>query len=422
MNYLVIGQGGREHALVRALKSSNQVNEIHVIPGNPGMEREVFCHNLDWKNFESITHFCKTHRIDVVIIGPEDPLVLGLSDALRDNGLLVVGPSQAAARLEGSKVFAKEFMLENKVATARAVTVRSVSETLEAAKTFSPPYVLKADGLAAGKGVVLCDTLEKLENTATQFFNEKLFGAASEKALLEEYLPGYELSLLVLTNGSEAQLLPLAQDHKQLMDGDHGPNTGGMGTVAPLFISSSLLSRIQKEVVEPTLRGLQQRGLFYRGVIFLGLMITEKGPQLLEYNCRFGDPETQVVLPLLNGDWATVFSKLAQGKLVPLEWKSLYSTCVVLAAPGYPESPKKGVIIHGDIQYQTHSSYFLHAGTAKSAEGQWQTNGGRVICALGLGSTKEEARKNAYHQAEAVQWEGLQLRKDIGLRENAVPS
>lgn len=416
MNFLVIGQGGREHALVRALKNSPSVKEIHAIPGNPGMASEILCHALDWKNFESIATFCRQFNIDVVVVGPEDPLVMGLSDFLRDQGVLVVGPSKAAAQLEGSKVFAKEFMQEFGVATARAVTVRSVEETMAAAEAFTPPYVLKADGLAAGKGVVLCKELDHLRSVAQQFFEQKLFGVASEKALLEQFLPGDELSLLLLTNGSDYQLLPMAQDHKQLNDGDQGPNTGGMGTVAPMGISQALSEQIKTTIIEPTLKGLQSRAMFYRGVIFLGLMITNEGPQLLEYNCRLGDPETQVVLPLLQGDWGKVFHQLAQGNLPQLSWQSIFTACVVLAAPGYPEAPEKGVVITGELNYQTHSSYFLHAGTRRGEDGQWQTAGGRVLCSIGIGSTKEEARANAYQQASHVNWKGLQKRTDIGLR------
>lgn len=416
MNFLVIGQGGREHAIVRALKNSPSAKEIHAIPGNAGMAIEVLCHEIDWKNFESIGEFCKRFSIDVVVIGPEDPLVMGLSDYLRDRGHLVVGPSKAAAQLEGSKVFAKEFMLEYGVSTAPALTVRSVEETMAAATRFTPPYVLKADGLAAGKGVVICRELNQLKEVAHQFFEQKLFGAASEKALLEQFLPGFELSLLLLTNGTDYQLLPLAQDHKQLNDGDTGPNTGGMGTIAPMGISENLLVEIKTKIVEPSLMGLQSRGMFYRGVIFLGLMVTQNGPQLLEYNCRLGDPETQVILPLLNGDWGQVFHQLAQGQLPSLNWKKVFSACVVLAAPGYPDSPKKGVEIQGDLKYQTHSSYFLHAGTKRDEQGTWQTNGGRVICSLGIGSSKEEARQNAYQQSTMIKWDGLQKRTDIGLR------
>jgi phosphoribosylamine--glycine ligase len=307
-------------------------------------------------------------------------------------------------------------MQEFGVATAKAVAVRSVEETLNAAKNFTPPYVLKADGLAAGKGVVLCKDLEHLRSIAQQFFEQKLFGSASEKALLEQFLPGYEISLLMITNGQSYELLPLAQDHKQLYDGDQGPNTGGMGTVAPMHIPADLGETIRTQIVEPTLNGLQKRDMFYRGVIFLGLMVTKDGPKLLEYNCRMGDPETQVVLPLLNGDWGQVFHKLAQGELSALSWKKIFSACIVLAAPGYPDAPVKGVTIEGDLSYQTHSSYFLHAGTGRNEAGQWHTNGGRVLCSMGIGTTKEEARQNAYHQASKVAWVGLQKRSDIGLR------
>lgn len=416
MNFLVIGQGGREHALVRALKNSASVKEIHAIPGNPGMASEILCHAMDWKHFDKIYDFCRSYNIDVVIIGPEDPLVMGLSDYLRERGVLVIGPSRLAAQLEGSKVFAKEFMLQYGVATARAVAVHSVKEVLGAVGSFTPPYVLKADGLAAGKGVVICKEVSQLEAVAQQFFEQKLFGPASEKALLEQFLPGFELSLLLLTNGIDFQLLPLAQDHKQLLAGDRGPNTGGMGTVAPMTIPPDLMEEIKTKVVFTTLTGLKDRGMFYRGVLFLGLMITEQGPQLLEYNCRLGDPETQVVLPLLKGDWGRVFRDLSEGDLTELQWKQLFTTCVVLAAPGYPDKPEKGVSIGGDIHHQTHSSYFLHAGTQRSEAGDWQTGGGRVLCAVGLGSNKEESRQNAYRQSESVHWEGLQKRKDIGMR------
>lgn len=416
MNFLIIGQGGREHAIVRALKSSPSVKEIHVIPGNPGIASEAVCHPLDWHDFANINKFCKNYNIDVVVIGPEDPLVLGLSDYLREAGVLVVGPSKAAAQLEGSKVFAKDFMLTHGVSTAPAVPVQSVQTTLAAAKNFTPPYVLKADGLAGGKGVVLCKDIDHLRTTAIQFFEQKLFGAASEKALLEQFLPGYELSLLLITNGENYQLLPLAQDHKQLEDGDHGPNTGGMGTVAPMEISADLLTAVKLQIVEPTLLGLQKMNLFYRGVIFLGLMVTKDGPKLLEYNCRLGDPETQVVLPLLNGDWGEVFYRLANGDLPKLTWKNIFTTCVVLAAPGYPEAPQKGVTIAGNLNFHTLGSYFLHAGTKKTAAGEWQTAGGRVLCSLGIGATKEESRNNAYQQARHVSWPGLQMRTDIGKR------
>ena len=416
MNYLVIGQGGREHAIVRALKLSTRVKEVHALPGNAGMALEVLCHPLQWKEFEKVHELCVRLNIDVVVIGPEDPLVFGLSDFLREKNILVVGPSKHAAQLEGSKIFAKEFMLQYGVATASAKTVYSVEETMRFSSEFTPPYVLKADGLAGGKGVVICQTLEQLKKTAQLFFDEKQFGVASEKALLEQFLPGYELSLIFLTDGNHYELLPLAQDHKQLSDGDQGPNTGGMGTIAPMQITAELESEIKIKIIDPTIQGLKDRKLFYRGVIFLGLMLTEQGPLLLEYNCRMGDPETQVLMPLLNGDWGEVFYQLAQGNLQELNWKKIFSACVVMAAPGYPDKPEKNVKINGDLGFQSHSSYFLHAGTAKNSEGEWVTSGGRVICAVGIGTNKSESLRNAYDQVTHIQWKGMQIRKDIGQR------
>jgi phosphoribosylamine--glycine ligase len=418
MKVLIIGQGGREHALVKALKDGPSVKEIHVIPGNPGIATDVVCHSLDYKNNEVILKFCKRTEIDLVIIGPEDPIVEGLADELRAAKIPVVAPSQLASKLEGSKVFAKDFMFEYGVASSNYVVVNSVDETLDAAKLFMPPYVLKADGLCGGKGVSICKTVEQLRDAADMMFNQKIFGAAAERAILEQYLPGYELSFLVLTNGESYQALPLAQDHKQLYDYDEGPNTGGMGTIAPIEIPENLRSLILARIVEPTLRGLKHRDYMYRGVIFFGVMVTLKGPMCLEYNIRFGDPETQVILPLLDGDWGEVFANLAEGNVQELKWKPLHSCCVVMAAPGYPEKPLKGLAIEGDINYQTDYSYFLHAGTHKNPEGKWTTNGGRVMCSVGLGINKEQARHRAYEQATKITWLNVHMRKDIGLRKN----
>lgn len=416
MNFLVIGQGGREHAIVKALLLTQDAKSIHVIPGNSGIGLEVKCYPIDWKNFDQVFLFCKENKIEVVVIGPEDPLVAGLSDFLRDRNILVVGPSKDGAQLEGSKVFSKEFMLEFGVATAKAVEVKSVADVQKYWDQFTPPYVLKADGLAAGKGVVICKDRDQLKLMAEQYFEKKIFGLAGEKALLEQFLPGYELSLILMTNGKDYQLFPLAQDHKQVYDGDQGPNTGGMGTIAPIEMSYELKNEIISKVIEPTMKGLQNRKMFYRGVIFLGLMITEEGPQLIEYNCRLGDPETQVIMPLLDGDWSSVFFELAKGNMIPLKWKSLYTTCVVMAAPGYPENPLRGVDISGDILYSNSNSYFIHAGTQKDSEGHWKTNGGRVLGAVGLGTIKEESRTRAYDLTKKVNWNEMRMRSDIGLR------
>lgn len=413
MKVLVLGQGGREHALVHQLAHSPSVNEVHVAPGNDGMKQHALCHEWDWKDTSRIIDFCLRTEIELVLIGPEDPLVDGLADRLRERGLLVVGPGSEGAQMEGSKIFAKEIMSEAKVPTAKYALVNSVMSCLNEAKNFTPPYVLKADGLCAGKGVVICKTLDELKTAAADFFEKKIFGKAGERAILEQFTPGWELSYLVLTNGQDFQALPIAQDHKRLKNNDEGPNTGGMGTVAPLKIDENLRARIENEIVKPTIATLQKRGIVYRGFIFFGIMVTESGPSLLEYNCRLGDPETQVVLPLLQNDFGQLMKDLAMGKLQALQFRPLHATCVVMAAPGYPMNPQKGVPIEGDVLAGTASSYFLVAG-AKRLPQAWQTNGGRVLCAIGLGSTRNEAIEKAYAQARHVTWAGLQFREDIG--------
>lgn len=416
MKVLVIGQGGREHALVHALARSPSVTEIHAVPGNDGMARQAICHPFSWKDTDQIVQLCLRSEIDFVMIGPEDPLVDGLADRLRERGILVVGPSAQGARLEGSKIYCKNFMVEAGISTARFKVVNSVQGTLEAAKSFTPPYVLKADGLAAGKGVLICKTMEQLRAGAEDFFDRKTLGTAAASALLEQFTPGWEMSFLVLTNGTEFQSLPVAQDHKRLADGDEGPNTGGMGTVAPVPVSSDLLQQIENSVVKPCLQNLQKHGILYRGVLFFGLMINDKGPSLLEINCRFGDPETQVILPLIDNDWGSVLKNLAQGKITPLKQRPFHSACVVMASPGYPSDPVKGVLIHGNIFDETPSSYFIAAGLKKENSSTWSTNGGRVLCAVGLGGTLDEALRNAYAQCEKATWKGIQYRKDIGKR------
>lgn len=416
MRFLVLGSGGREHAIIRALKFSPSVTEVHAVPGSEGISQEAICHTVDLSDSKALETFVKRYQFDCVVVGPENYLVQGLADQLRSFGINVVGPSQIAAQLEGSKIFAKEFMVQSEVPTAAYEVVEDVSGTLKAAQKFAPPYVLKADGLAAGKGVFICATLPELKSAAEFLFEKKGLGQAGRKALLEEFQPGYELSYLILTNGSEAQALPIAQDHKRLSDGDQGPNTGGMGVIGPIAIEPSLRAEIESKIVQPTLRHLQRSGLLYRGVLYIGLMITPKGPTVIEFNVRFGDPECQVIMPLLEGDWGHVFAKLANGELTPLRWKSLQLACVVLAAPGYPDAPEKGVVIEGDLGYQSASSYFLHAGTAKNSGGEWVTNGGRVLNSVGMGSSLKEAVQAAYAQVKRVNWKGMRLRKDIGAK------
>jgi phosphoribosylamine--glycine ligase len=301
------------------------------------------------------------------------------------------------------------------VPTADFFIVNSVAQTLTAAASFQPPYVLKADGLAAGKGVFICDTLEQLRECARQLFEDKILGEAGREALLERFEPGYELSYLVLTNGSDYRALPLAQDHKRLLEGDRGPNTGGMGVIAPLEISDILDAQIHDRILGPVMTEMMREEMLYRGVLYVGVMVTREGPKVLEFNTRFGDPEAQSILPLVAGDWGEIFLEIAHGRLPQLKFQRLYSACLVLAAAGYPDHPVKGTSIHGDLAVASPSSYFLHAGTALQ-DGKWVTAGGRVINAVGIGSSAAEARAKAYQQAQSIGWEGMQLRGDIGLK------
>jgi len=414
LRILVIGQGGREHALVKALKGSPSVSEVHCDPGHPGIAMDALCHPVDKVDGPRIIELCRRLAFDLVVIGPEVPLAEGLADELRREGILVFGPSQAAARLEASKIFSKQFMVRAGIPTAKYVEAASVDEVLRAADQFTPPYILKADGLAAGKGVFICESREELGRAARSLFESRSLGAAGDRAILEQFQPGWELSYLILTNGESYQSMPLAQDHKRLCDGGHGPNTGGMGTVAPLSIDPALEAQIHEKVLKPAVATLKSMGLLFRGVLFVGLMITPDGPTVLEFNVRFGDPETQTIVPLLDGDWGQVMLAVAKGEMPELSWRPLHLACVVLAAEGYPEKSKTGVPILGEIGYQTASSYFLHAGTRRSEDGQWQTGGGRVLNAIGMGSSRQEALRNAYMQSEKVSWPGLQKRLDIG--------
>ena len=414
MNFLIIGSGGREHALARALKSSQHVSSIFALPGSDGIAEIAKVKNISTQNHSEISKFCSQENIDCVVIGPEVPLAEGLSDFLREQGLKVFGPSQKAAELESSKIISKDFMLKAKVPTARSWIVSSVEETLKTAALTKAPFVLKADGLAGGKGVYICKDLESLKQAARDLFDTKVLGVAGERALLEEFSSGYELSYLILTNGKDYEALPLAQDHKRLRDADEGPNTGGMGTTAPMQIHPELDLQIKKQVLEPTMLEMQKQKLFYRGVLFIGLMITPHGPSVLEFNTRFGDPETQVILPLLDGDWADVFLKVSEGVLPKLRWHpDRFATCIVLAAENYPENPKKNVLIEG-LRDGSEDQYFLHAGTRRTNAGEWLTNGGRVLNAVGIASSRSESRAQAYELAKAIHSPGIHFRKDIG--------
>lgn len=422
MKVLVIGKGGREHALVLAFASSKSVSEIHCLPGSDA----IFSTAKKAQSDGTCLQYCQRNEIDLVVVGPEDPLVEGVADALRAGGVLVFGPSKSGARLEGSKIFAKEFMQRAGIPTARWHRVTSVQETMNAAKNFAAPYVLKADGLAAGKGVVICKSERELEEAADWMFVKETLGSAGAQAALEEFTPGWELSYHVLTNGEDFVALPIAQDHKRLHNGNTGPNTGGMGTIAPIAIDSELQIQIDERVVRPTLKELKRQGIDYRGVIFFGLMISPDGPSLLEFNCRFGDPETQVLLPVLDVDWGLALLEVAQGRLPNLPQPARSAVCVVLAAKGYPNASESGAILNlgkwgpkSDTEFS--SKILIHSGTSRIQQrqssldvNQWQVSGGRVLGCVGVASSLQQARDLAYQLVNDVAWPDCQYRTDIG--------
>jgi phosphoribosylamine--glycine ligase len=411
MKVLVLGQGGREHAIIKALYQSPSISGIFAAPGNPGFSQEAAIVGLSTDDAEGITKFCHQNDISLVVIGPEEPLVRGLVDKLIERGILVVGPSAKGARLEGSKVFCKNFAIRAKIPTAAFEVVNSVSQALEAALRFNPPFVLKADGLAAGKGVHICKNADELKKSAELFFEKKIFGNTS--AILEEFIAGEEVSVIVATNGKEFTPLPTAQDYKRLLDGQRGPNTGGMGAWAPVELHPHLDQKIKSKIIEPTVKSLDQDQIPYRGFLFFGVMVKDQEPYLLEINCRLGDPETQVILPLIDSDFGLWLKALSLGRVEPLRLRKLFATCVVMAAPGYPDQPQKGLRIQGEIQVGQANQYFLSAGVGLQ-RGHWVTQGGRVLNAVGLAANKEQSSRLAYAQVAKASWEGMQVRKDIG--------
>jgi phosphoribosylamine--glycine ligase len=419
MKILLIGSGGREHALALKLKASLNPTELFAAPGSDGMKAQGACLDLQAEDIPGLCAWCADQRPDLVVIGPEAPLVAGLADALRAIGVPVFGHDAATARLEGSKIFAKDFMQRHRIPCAASLAVRDLAAGEAAIRgwTHGFPIVLKADGLAAGKGVVLAGTEAEALDTLRSFLAGE-FGEASKTVLLEAPLFGMELSFHVLVDvGSDHArylTLPPCQDHKRIYENDQGPNTGGMGAFGPIpFLKPADVQRMVDELVLPTVRGLQADGLRARGVLFLGVMWDAEGPKLLEYNCRFGDPETQVLMHLLDEDLPQLLLEVAEGRLAKEKLK-LHPGCalsVVLAAEGYPAAPKKGVV----IEMGTPSVTVIHAGT-KKANGHWVVNGGRVLNLVTHAGNLASARSRINEALDSVQWPGMQVRQDIGLR------
>ena len=421
MKVVVIGSGGREHTLAWCLAQSSTVQSVTCIPGNGGTATLDNCQNqaLSITDFPGIERFVSEHNIDFVVVGPEAPLADGIADYLLDRGITVFGPRQNGAQIEASKAWAKALMTEAGIPTAQAEVFTSAQAAKDYVAAQGVPIVVKADGLAAGKGVTVAQTLAEAYGAIEDAF-EGRFGAAGNQLVIEEYLQGQEASVLAITDGVTIRPLVPAQDHKAIGEGDTGANTGGMGAYAPTpVVSDQLLERVQTEVLEPAIATLQARGIDYRGVLYAGLMITPDGdPKVIEFNCRFGDPETQVVLPLLDTPLESLLLACAQQRLAdhpPLQWKAGAAACVVLASAGYPGPYDKGVPITGIDAAESTGAMVFHAGTA-IVDGQLVTAGGRVLGVTALGDTFAEAIAHAYNAVDRISFEGMYCRRDIGFR------
>ncbi len=421
MNVLVLGSGGREHAITWSLAKSPLVEELFVAPGNggtAGIARNIS--GLNAEDGEAVLGFARDHKIDLVVIGPEAPLVAGVADVLRQAGVAVFGPDAQGAQLEGSKSYSKRFMDDNGIPTARYATFTELEPALAYLHELGVPVVVKADGLAAGKGVVVADDMEDAQDAVRACF-DGAFGDAGSTVLIEECLQGPECSLLAFVSNGKAHCMATAQDHKRAFDGDRGPNTGGMGVYSPVPIVTPEEYAAMHQVME-TAAAATAREPFahdYRGVLYGGFMLTEGGPKVLEFNARFGDPETQVILPRLENDLAEVMLAVAEGRPdnIDLHWAEQWAVCVVLASEGYPGSYEKGKVILGiDEAEALDGVTVFHAGTAHNADGELVTAGGRVLNVVALGDSFEEARDLAYEACDLIYFEGKQLRSDIGLR------
>ena len=421
-NVLVVGGGGREQALAWALRRCPEIEDIWISPGNAGTNDLERCSPLAIAetDHEELLTACHDHAIDLVVIGPEAPLAAGLADTLRDQGFAVFGPSAEGAQLEASKAWAKQLMQEAGIPTAGYWTVSDEQQGLDLLQQLQRPLVVKADGLAAGKGVTVANTMEETASAIREAFQGR-FGQAGEQLVLEERLTGPEVSVFALCDGENMVLLPPAQDHKRLLEGDQGPNTGGMGAYAPApLLNPTGLEQARDLILEPTLAALRKRGIFYRGVIYAGLMLTADGPQVIEFNCRFGDPECQTLMPLMGPELARVLQACALGRLAeapaltPVE---RCSACVVAAAEGYPDSPRKGdpiAIELTDVSPQSDQRQLFHAGTRHSLEGVLETSGGRVLAMVAQADDFDQAFARAYDGLKKVRYSGMQFRSDIG--------
>lgn len=415
MKVLVVGGGGREHAIVWKLSQSPKIKKLYCAPGNPGIAELAECVSIAVSEIEKLADFAKNEQIDLTFVGPEEPLSLGIVNYFKEQGLAVYGPSKEAALIEGSKAFAKELMIKYQIPTAKYAAFTNYEEALDYVRSEGAPIVIKADGLAAGKGVVVAKSLEEAEDALKSMMKDVTFGTAGVRVVIEEFLEGEEMTLLSFVNGSTVKPMVASQDHKPVYDGDKGPNTGGMGTYAPLpHIDSSVTERIIETIVQPTAEAMVAEGVPYEGILYTGLMLTKEGPKVIEYNARFGDPETQVVLPLLETDLVDIVTASLTGELenIVVKWKDKAAVCVIMSSAGYPGPYEKGEVIYG-LDQVVNPSIIFHAGTA-AKDGEIITSGGRVLGVTAVGETLKEARELAYQSVEKVSFNGAHYRTDIG--------
>lgn len=418
MKVLIVGSGGREHAIAMSAAKSSRVDKIYCAPGNGGISRIGECVPIGAMEFEKLADFAKENAIDFTIVGMDDPLVGGIVDVFEARGLKVFGPGKNAAILEGSKSFSKDLMKKYGIPTAAYETFDNPAEALSYLETAKMPIVLKADGLALGKGVLICNTLEEARAGVKEIMEDKKFGDAGSQMVVEEYMTGREVSVLSFVDGKTIRIMSSAQDHKRARDGDAGLNTGGMGTFSPSPFYTEEIDKICREqIYQKTVDAMAAEGREYKGVIFFGLMLTEDGPKVLEYNARFGDPEAQVVLPRMKNDIIDVMEACVEGTLdkVELEFEDNAAVCVVLASEGYPVSYEKGKVIFGEENFVGKEGYYcFHAGTKLDDQGRMVTNGGRVLGITAKGKDLKEARANAYRATEWISFDNKYMRHDIG--------
>lgn len=421
MKILVIGGGGREHAIIWKLSKSSKITKIYCAPGNAGIAELAECVNIDPKDIKNLVKFAKSNQIDFTVVGMDDPLVMGIVDEFEKENLKIFGPKKDAAIIEGSKAFSKNLMKHYNIPTAKYEVFDNYDKALEYLKSQAMPIVIKADGLALGKGVLICNTLDEAVEALNQIMINKKFGISGNQVVIEEFLKGQEISVLSFCDGKTIIPMVSAQDHKRAFDNDKGLNTGGMGTFSPSRIyTHQIAAECMKTIFKPTVDAMNKEGRTFKGIIYFGLMLTRDGMKVIEFNARFGDPEAQVVIPRLKTDLLTILEACVDGNLdkLNIEWEDNATVCVMLASGGYPESYQKGYEITGLDKLKSNQNIIVfHSGTAKNND-KLVTNGGRVLGITGIGKDLDEARKIAYTAAELVDFNNKHYRKDIGIKNN----